>query len=159
MGQRQRRLKAKGEDDARCGDPACLPGIDVSLDVFFREAPLAKRLQRGYRTARRGTLLLLLLPLSLFLPAKTMLSHRLLHGQRSCVSRTHRHVHTAITITTGLHREREREIDRRAKGGKKGEGEHTYSLSFSLSRSDSARTEPGAAGEFAVVGEELRRNR
>lgn len=34
------------------GDPACLPGIDVSLDVFFREEPVRRDDGGGYHTTR-----------------------------------------------------------------------------------------------------------
>lgn len=34
------------------GDPACLSGIDVSLDVFFREEPVRRDVGGGYHTTR-----------------------------------------------------------------------------------------------------------
>lgn len=89
------RLKAKGED-AKGGGPACLPGIDVSLDVSFSEEPVRRDDGSEEEDARASTPL----PLLRVIPARgtTMLSHRLLHRRRSCVSRAHTGEHTA-TIT------------------------------------------------------------
>lgn len=87
----------------------------MSLLTSFSEKPVERDDGSGYCVTReRGGKAAL--PLALFVHGTMMVSHRLLHGRRPCVSRVHRNNNnTTVSGEKGRQVERERERQTQAR--------------------------------------------
>lgn len=115
----------------RCGDPACLPGIDVSLDVFFRDPRsrgetterIPPRHQERHSSSSSSTLVV---------PARhnDAFSQAITRTAVMCIACTPTRTYRNNNKTTDLGREREKE--RQGTCAKERRERATYIHSFSL---------------------------